>query len=135
MSSATPDVHGATEGPTAPFVWEPIGPDGIAKIRWATGAVITEELARASLIALAAQTKGKRAPVLADIRKLKSMTRESRKVYGSSTEAVAAIALLAASATTQVIANFFIGLNRPSVPTQMFTDEEKALIWLRRFTR
>jgi len=30
-----------------------------------------------------------------------------------------------------LIANFFIALNHPKIPTRIFTDEEKALQWLR----
>jgi hypothetical protein len=48
---------------------------------------------------------------------------------------VSAIALLAASPATQVIANFFLGLDRPDVPTEMFTDEAQARAWLRRHRR
>jgi hypothetical protein len=116
----------------APYVPWSLSPDGVATIRWNPGAIISADLARKTLVELASLTGGKRAPVLADIRKLKSMTRDGRKHYGTATEMVSAIALLASSPATQVIANFFLGLNRPNVPTQMFTDEEKALAWLRR---
>jgi hypothetical protein len=118
----------------SPYVPWSLSADGVATVTWRPGAIITEDLARTTLVELAALTSGKRVPVLADIRKLKSMTRDARKHYGTSTETVSAIALLAASPATQVIANFFLGLNRPNVPTQMFTDEEKALTWLRRYT-
>jgi hypothetical protein len=112
------------------FVWE-LAADGVARIRWTSGAVITDGLAGATLAELAALTFGKRVPVLADIRKVKSMTREARKHYGRVTDMVSAIALLVASPATQVIATFFLGLNRPDVPTRMFTDEDAALTWLR----
>ena len=117
----------------APFVWEPLGADGVARIRWTTGAVITGDLARTTIAELVSLTGGKRVPVLADIRQQKSMTREARTFYGNATDAFSALALFAGSPATQVIANFFIGLNRPNVPTKMFTDEEKALTWLRRY--
>lgn len=115
------------------FPWS-VSPDGVGTLTWKPGAVITGDLARQTLVELVALTGGKKVAVLADIRKLKSMTREARKHYGTSTAMVSAIALLASSPATQVIANFFLGLNRPNVPTQMFTDEEKALAWLRRHT-
>jgi hypothetical protein len=115
-----------------PYVYEPFGPDGIVRMRWLPGAVITEALARTTLTELATLTAGKKAPLLADIRQMKSMTREARKVYGDATDAFSAMALLATSPVTQMIANFFIGINRTKAPTQMFTDEEKALTWLRR---
>jgi hypothetical protein len=117
---------------TALFAWKPPDAEGVAMITWVSGAVITGDLARLTLIELATLTGSRRVAVLADIRNLKSMTREARKHYGRVTDAVSAIALLAASPATQVIANFFLGLNRPDVPTEMFTDEAQARAWLRR---
>ena len=114
------------------FTWERLGA-GVARIRWTAGAVITEDLARTTIVELVALTSGKRIPVLADIRLVRSTTREARTFYGNATTTFSALALLAGSPATQVIANFFIGLNRPNVPTQMFTDEEKALAWLGRY--
>lgn len=115
------------------FVWEPLGPDQIARITWTAGAIITEDLARATMVELSALTRGKRVPMLADIRPVKSMTRGARVFFGNATDAFLAIALLAGSPATRVMANVAMGLSRPKVPTQMFTDEEKALTWLRRY--
>jgi len=115
------------------YLWEPFGSDGIAKIRYKAGAIITVDGARKSLMELAALTGGKPAVVLVDIRLAKSVSREARALFGEAANRYAALALLAGSLPTQVIANFFIGLSRPKVPTQMFTDEEKALTWLRRY--
>ena len=113
--------------------WEPFGSDGIAKIRYTAGAIVTEDDARKSVAELFALTSGRRAVVFVDIRKAKSVSREARAVFGEAANRYAALALLAGSLPTQGIANFFIGLSRPKVPTQMFTDEEKALTWLRRY--
>jgi hypothetical protein len=113
-------------------IWEPLGPDGIAKIRYQVGDVVTGDIARATVGELRALTGGKRRPVLVDIRKLKLVTREARVIFGGASDSFSALALLAGSPKTQLIANFFIGISRPKVPTQMFTDEEKALTWLRR---
>ncbi|MDQ2912890.1 MAG: STAS/SEC14 domain-containing protein [Chloroflexota bacterium] len=115
-----------------PQFWEPLTSDGIARIRYEAGDIVAEDLARATIVELKALTSGKRLPVLVDIRKMKSVTREARVVFGNAADAFSALALLAGSPRTQLIANFFIGLSRPKVPTQMFTDEEKALTWLRR---
>jgi SpoIIAA-like len=116
----------------APGSWEPLGSDGIARIRYEVGDIVNEDRARATIVELKSLTSGKRLPVLVDIRKMKSVTREARVVFGNAADAFSALALLADSPRTQLIANFFIGLSRPKVPTQMFTDEEKALTWLRR---
>ena len=117
----------------APFDWEPLGADGIVRCRFKAAVIITEEIARRTMAELATLASGRRIVLLADIRLVKSVSREARVFYDSATE-FSALALLAGSPATQMIANFFIGLKRPKVPTQMFTDEEKALAWLRRHT-
>jgi hypothetical protein len=118
--------------PAAPYVLEPLGVDGVARIRYTLGAVLTEAVARTAVAELGLLTNGERPPLLADIRKVKSLTREARKYLDNVTDSFSALALLAGSPATQLMVNFFIGMSRPKVPTRMFTDEEKALIWLRR---
>jgi hypothetical protein len=114
------------------YAWT-IGPDRPATITWAAGAVCTEDLARASTAELQTLTGGKAVPILADIRKWKSMTRGARSYYGNATGLIAAVALLVGSPASRMTANFFIGLNKPNVPTQMFTNEDDAIRWLRRY--
>lgn len=43
-----------------------------------------------------------------------------------------AVALVAgsASASTRMLANFFLGLKRGAIPVRMFTSETDALAWL-----
>ena len=114
------------------FAWEPIDADGIAVFRLLTSAPFTLDLARATITDLIALTGGKRVPIVADIRLSKGMTAEARTFFGNPNPPYSALAILADSPVTRMIANFFIGLNRPSVPTQIFTDEEKARAWSRR---
>lgn len=124
----------ATQVPRAenPRFWEPLGADGIARIKYETGDVVTEDLALATMVEFKGLAGGKRRPVLVDIRQMKSVTREARAVFSNAADSFSALALLAGSPRTQLIANFFFSLSRPKVPRQMFTDEEKALAWLRR---
>ena len=42
-------------------------------------------------------------------------------------------ALVVGSPVSRVIANFFVGLNRPAYPCRAFDDPELAVSWLRRF--
>jgi hypothetical protein len=114
-----------------PYVLEPLGVDGVARIRYTVATVLTEAVARRAMAELGTLTNGGRPPLLADIRKVKSLTREARK-YLDDASWFSALALLAGSPATQMMVNFFIGMSRPKVPTHMFTDEEKALAWLRR---
>lgn len=41
-----------------------------------------------------------------------------------------AVALVAGSASTRMLANFFLGLKRGAIPVRMFTSETDALAWL-----
>jgi hypothetical protein len=115
------------------YVWA-IAVDGIATFRLLSAAVFTLDLARAAITDLSALTDGGHMPpILVDIRRSGGITREARTYLGDPTGKYVALALLAGSASTQMIANFFIGLNHPKIPTRVFTDEEKALRWLRAY--
>ena len=121
-----------TSADLPPYVMEPLGVDGVARVRYTVGAVLTEVVARRAMVDLGILTNGKRTPLLADIRQVKSLTREARKYLDDVADRFSALALLAGSPATQMMVNFFLGMRRPKIPTQMFTDEEKALTWLRR---
>lgn len=74
-------------------------------------------------------------PVLADTSNVKSVTREAEK-YMASDEAMkylSATAILVHSIVAKLIANIYIRLSRPSIPTQVFVDKKKALNWLKQF--
>jgi len=70
-----------------------------------------------------------------DMRRVHAISREAREYYANERTASIqrATALLVGSKLTQVIANFFMGLNKPVSPTRMFTNPDKALAWLATF--
>lgn len=73
--------------------------------------------------------------VLADLRLNISSTPEARK-YGAKNDHMKnhlAYAMLADSMPVVILANFFIKVNRPKVPTRLFKKEEDALQWLKEF--
>lgn len=78
---------------------------------------------------------GQRLPALIDLRKIKGMNREARAYYaGNETAKVeSAAALLIDSYIGHMLGNFFMGLNKPIIPTQLFTDEAEAIDWLKTF--
>jgi len=133
MSAAgsAPETTSEPSPPERAYVWEPLDGGGIAVFRLLTSAPFTLDLAQTTIADLTALTGGKRVPIMADIRRSKGMTQEARAFFGNPNPPYSALAILADSPVTRMIANFFIGLNRPSVPTHVFTDEEKALHWLR----
>jgi hypothetical protein len=74
-------------------------------------------------------------PFLMDIRGARALTREARAYYASreAAQLFTATALLVDSPVSRAIGNFFLGLNRPEMPTRLFASEGEALAWLRTF--
>ncbi|MBI3240234.1 MAG: hypothetical protein HYZ43_15540 [Flavobacteriia bacterium] len=72
-------------------------------------------------------------PILIDSRGIKSISREARSFFTTNGRATntMAFAILIDSAVSKVVGNFFLGINKPAVPTKLFLDEELALQWLR----
>ncbi|MFC1862542.1 hypothetical protein ACFL1Z_01130 [Thermodesulfobacteriota bacterium] len=67
-----------------------------------------------------------------DISEIASIDRESRKFF-SELENNLAVALLVGSPLSKIIGNFFIGLNKASLPLKLFTSEDEAIRWLKGF--
>jgi hypothetical protein len=87
----TESMSGArrTDGPS---LWEPLAADGIGRIRYAKGDVVSEDLARTTIAELKALGGGKSIPVLVDIRQMKSVSREARAIFGGPHGAFALVA-------------------------------------------
>lgn len=60
---------------------------------------------------------------------------ESRKYHGSEevTKHCSAIAFLSDSLAQRIMANFFMTVIRPKVPTKAFSSEQSAIEWLKKF--
>lgn len=71
-------------------------------------------------------------PILVDIRKIRSISKEARDHFAMRDRkpGVLAIAMLVSSPLSRIIGNFFLGLNHPVVPTRMFTDRDQAERWI-----
>lgn len=71
-------------------------------------------------------------PILVDIRKIRSISKEARDHFAMRDRkpGVLAIAMLVSSPLSRIIGNFFLGLNQPAVPTRMFTDRDTAERWI-----
>ena len=111
-----------------------LGDDGIVRTTMQPG-VFELELADAREVihAVGSLCGGVRRPALVDLRELRSMSRDCRKYFaGPETASVeTAVALLVGSPIARAIGNFFMGLNKPLMPTRLFTSEDDALVWLR----
>jgi hypothetical protein len=76
--------------------------------------------------------RGQPIPSFADIREIKSVTRQARLYFvgKEAARAVKAQAVMVDSPLSRVIGNFY-GLYGVPYPIRLFTDEEKAIAWLR----
>jgi hypothetical protein len=70
--------------------------------------------------------------ILADIAKLKTPEKAARDYWATkeAEQVIKSLAILAKSILAKIAGNLFLSINRPSVPTKMFTDEVAALGWL-----
>ena len=73
-------------------------------------------------------------PLLIDSTSIVSMDREARKRFSNET-VVTAVALLVGTPLSKIIGNFFIGLNKTSIPFKIFTSKTDALEWLAAFRK
>lgn len=75
---------------------------------------------------------GKPRPLLVDMTRVRSLSKEAREEYVRESEEpfITAVALVTKSGVSNMIANFFIRVNPSSIPTKLFTDPEKAREWL-----
>ena len=74
--------------------------------------------------------------VVIDITDTREITKEARDYFANERTASIqrATALLTKSPVSRIIGNFFLGLNKPISPTQLFTDPQKAVEWLQTFS-
>lgn len=103
---------------------------GIARTDWLPGAVCGIEEAQAVDAEIKSLAQGRRVLSLVDLREVDSIDRPAREFFMDSNPHYDAVALLAGSASTRMLANFFLGLKRGPIPVRMFTREADALAWL-----
>jgi len=109
--------------------------DGIVHVEVKPGSVVALSDAVEAVRALAQLTGGSKRPVLVDMTRTQGIDREARNYFAGPECAKyeRASALLVNSPLTRAFGNFFLGLNKPSIPTRLFSDEVEALMWLRTF--
>ncbi len=121
---------------TSTCVWH-MREDGVIHGAIEVGVAETLEDAKENIAAIAELAGGRRRPVIVNITKAKSVGREARSYYSGPecAQTTTAVALITGSMLGRAIGNFFLGLNKPAMPTRLFTSEEQALVWLRNFGR
>lgn len=109
--------------------------DGIIKCVALPDIIMGLNEAKENIEAVKAIANGKIIPVLVDITQSKGATKEARAYLASADVAKvqSACALLISSSLSQLIGNFFLGLNKTKFPVKLFKDEAKAIEWLKTF--
>lgn len=73
-------------------------------------------------------------PLLTDIGGVNYFDKNARDYFASEgTRLIAAVAILVESPISRLIAKFYMSVNKPVVPTSIFTDRKKALAFLQKF--
>lgn len=96
---------------------------------------MTFETAKENSVAVNSILDKRKGPLLIDSRGIKSMTRDARNQFSTRGRESNTIAfgILIDSSISKVIGNFFMGINKPAVPTRLFDNEEEAIVWLKKF--
>ncbi|HEX6241311.1 MAG TPA: hypothetical protein VFZ61_10475 [Polyangiales bacterium] len=110
-------------------------PDGILVYYPRPGLVLDYEVALQVLEEGTKIITGPR-PTMVLMPDMARVDREARAIFASEEymrRLSSQTALVVGSPVSRVIANFFVGLNRPAYPCRAFDDPELAIAWLRSF--
>lgn len=104
---------------------------GVARTHWLAGADCGLAEAQAVDAEITALGQG-RVLSLVDLREVGSIDRTAREFFMDQNARYRAVALMAGSPATRMLANFFLGLKRGAIPVKMFVTEADAIAWLHR---
>jgi len=107
--------------------------DGLVIVRIHDDAYQSLEDAKMNLATALAETGGRRRPLLVDIRTAQPLDAEARHHYSGQTlvDGFLALALLVdGSPFGRMMGNVYLRVARPGIPTQLFTDQRRAVQWL-----
>lgn len=73
-------------------------------------------------------------PVLCDVRGIVNTDKSGRDYLAQSGSVLTkAVALIVNQRVSLTISNFYLRINKPNVPTQLFNNQDEALIYLEQF--
>lgn len=112
-----------------------MGEDGICRTKVKPNAEISLEDALENTVVVTSFYKNKKFPIMIDARGIKSMAKEARDHFSTNgrDSKTNAFGIIIKSPISRVVGNFFMGLNKPLVPTKLFENEDKAHEWLKSF--
>ncbi|HKI53127.1 MAG TPA: hypothetical protein VJ987_03310 [Anaerolineales bacterium] len=106
--------------------------DGIIQMVVDPRAKYTLADTRESLESIVKASKGKRRPLLADVRNIESADFATRQETAAFEEATS-VGVLIDSRVSRLIGNVYINFSKPVIPTRLFTSEAEAVEWLKEF--
>src|SRR5215471_2784867 len=107
--------------------------DGLVIVKIRDNAYQFLEDAKTNLATAISATAGRRRPLLIDIRTAQPLDADARHHYSGQTlvDGFSALALLVESSPFgRMVGNVYLRIARPGIPTQLFTEERRALEWL-----
>src|SRR5262245_31763286 len=111
-----------------------LGEDGVLIVRVRGGVRQSPVDARENLAAALAEGVGRRRPLLVDITRSLPLEAETRHLYSGQmlVDGFCALALLVeTSPLGRMMGNVYFRVARPGIPLNLFTDEARALAWLK----
>jgi hypothetical protein len=108
---------------------------GIVFVEYKPRLVMNMEAAKQIVTDRLKISSGVSRPLFLDARNLVSIDRATMKYYKTKevVQHITSAAFLTESALTTLASNIFLALEKPLVPTRLFTDEKKALRWLGKY--
>ncbi len=108
---------------------------GIVHFNYFPNTEITLEIAKEEIKMLKEIAQEEKICLIIDLANVKSISRDARKFFSSEEQAdiISAVAFMIKSPLSKVLANFFLGINKPPMTIKIFTDNNLALKWLNQF--
>jgi hypothetical protein len=112
-----------------------LGEDDIVRAKVKDNAIIQLKDAQEMTETLLRITPDGSRPVLINLSRINYITKEARDHFkgGKRQPTAPAVALIAKTSLSVLIGNFYLGLNKPDIPTKIFSDEKSAEKWLKKF--
>lgn len=108
--------------------------EGILFFEYKPNTIIDLEVAMRVVADRVAFQNERQLPVFCDMRGMISIDKAGRDYLAKSGSLLAkAVALIVNENVSMTLSTFYLEINKPSVPTQIFTDEQVALEYLRSF--
>lgn len=108
--------------------------EGILFFEYKPNTIIDLEVAMRVVADRVAFQNERQLPVFCDMRGMISIDKAGRDYLAKSGSLLAkAVALIVNENVSMTLSTFYLEINKPSVPTQIFTDEQEALEYLRGF--